>query len=136
MIQFVHNLFCFLICVQGIVFPLSFKNEVNRSSIHAYSCHSCRKCFANEVILLDTLIVKKRSFYGCHHIKHILISDTVRRIENEAFAHCYNLISISIPNKNSISFIGERVFSLCLNLESFIFPKNGNFIMISRIQDN
>ena len=101
------------------------RNLANQRINQPYSCNNCSSCFAHKHILLDIAVVQRRSFYACHHIRHIMFTDSVRRIENEAFAHSFDLVSVTIPIKNSITFIGDRTFSSCLNLESFEFPTQG-----------
>ena len=60
------------------------------------------------------------SFYDCHSLKHIILSETVEQISTDAFAICYSLLSIDMPG--TVTTIGYGAFYRCESLESFVMP--------------
>ena len=56
---------------------------------------------------------------GC---KNTVIPNTVTSIEDEAFAGCSDLVSITIPN--SVISIGQSVFKNCTGLTSMVIPNS------------
>ena len=67
------------------------------------------------VIITDT-VIGKQAFCGCCHIEKIVISNTVKSIEELAFAKCSSLTSIVIPG--SVKYLGGKAFCDCVKLES------------------
>jgi len=59
-------------------------------------------------------------------IKIVVIDTGVTTIDIEAFAACYNLISVTIPN--TIIIIGDGAFRACENLASVTIPNSVNTI--------
>lgn len=57
-----------------------------------------------------------------HHnnLTEVTIPNTVKKIRNYAFCHCYNLIEVVIPD--SVVEIGEGAFILCRNITSIKLP--------------
>ncbi len=57
-----------------------------------------------------------------HHNKftEVTIPNTVKKIRNYAFCHCYNLKEVIIPD--SVVEIGEGAFALCSNITSIKLP--------------
>ena len=62
--------------------------------------------------------IPKGSFSNCGMIKEVIISDTVKNINDYAFLQCDNLTSVKIPN--SVINIGIRTFEGCSKLSSVI----------------
>ena len=54
--------------------------------------------------------IGRRAFWDCC-LSHVIIPDSVRRIENDAFGLCDYLEDIVIPK--SVTFIGESLFEHC-----------------------
>lgn len=59
-------------------------------------------------------------------IVSVIVPDTVKNIEESAFAECENLINIKLPN--SLECISEYAFNLCENLTQINIPDNVMFI--------
>ena len=63
-------------------------------------------------------------------ITKIIISNSITKIDHDAFAWCLNLINITIPN--SITNIEKYAFYCCESLESIIIPNSvtsiGNYV--------
>lgn len=60
-------------------------------------------------------------FKNCTSLKHVIIPESVYKIENSAFANCTNLSVVSIPE--SVAQIDETAFENCNNLEDSIKEK-------------
>ena len=52
------------------------------------------------------------------NIKHLVVTDGVTSIGNNAFSYCTNLGSVDLSGASSLSTIGNNAFSGCTNLES------------------
>ena len=64
--------------------------------------------------------IRNYEFYRFKNLKSIIIPDSVKWIEDGAFAYCENLTSIVIPD--SVKSIGNVTFDWCTNLKSIIIP--------------
>ena len=62
--------------------------------------------------------IAKRGFVANADIKHLVIDEGIKQIDEEAFSSCINLRSVQIPA--SIDYIGELIFSKCYNLKKII----------------
>ena len=69
------------------------------------------------------------AFAYCYSLSSITIPNGVTSIGNSAFAYCYSLSSITIPN--SVTSIGSYTFRYCYSLSSITIP-NG----ITRIENS
>lgn len=65
--------------------------------------------------------ISDRAFQGSN-VESVEIPNTVTRIGNYAFDHCYSLKSITIPN--SVIEIGWYAFGYCQNLKSLVIPNS------------
>jgi len=63
------------------------------------------------------------AFFGCEKLREVHFSNSLRIIENRAFAYCDALESIIFPE--SVIGIEERAFCNCLKLRRVVF-KNAN----------
>lgn len=79
---------------------------------------------ANRQILnyQETLGSENRVYTSC--IKRIRIGSKLWSIKGNAFYDCYSLESITIPNTNNITDIGNSAFYNCYSLKSITLPKN------------
>ncbi len=55
-------------------------------------------------------------------IASVFIPDSAKSIKNNAFAYCYNLMTITFGANSQLLAIGENAFSNCENLLSVVFP--------------
>ena len=62
-----------------------------------------------------TLLYLPRNFHG-----HYAVPDNVIKIGDSAFAHCKELLGVTIPDK--IITIGDRAFASCTTLRSALLP--------------
>lgn len=62
-------------------------------------------------------------FINTIHLRRIILPESVKRIEDMAFAYCINLEEINIPS--SLQYIGSDVFSDCVSLKTnpLVFPE-------------
>ena len=60
------------------------------------------------------------AFYGCSHIRTIILSESIRTIGKNAFRDCYYLESINLPN--DLTEISEGLFYECSNLSNVNIP--------------
>ncbi|MBP5159390.1 MAG: leucine-rich repeat domain-containing protein [Lachnospiraceae bacterium] len=64
------------------------------------------------IISAATLNIAKRAFYGCSLLQDISIKATKSlKIRDEAFAGCYNLLKVKLPEKTT--YLGDRAFYDC-----------------------
>ena len=91
--------------------------------------------------------------YGYWYITDVEIPNTVTRIGNYAFYHCYDMASIEIPESvttigqyafsscsdltnvkipNSVTSIGNYAFQYCSNLDTLTFEENSQLAAISQ----
>lgn len=63
----------------------------------------------------SVLIIGKKAFWGCDGVQEITVPESVRGIEDWAFASCKNLLTISIPHQEIR--VGRGVFRGCERLE-------------------
>ncbi len=61
------------------------------------------------------------AFYLDSALTEITIPDSIKRIPNETFSECGNLISVTLPE--NIEYIGKEAFYRCFNLENINIPK-------------
>ena len=73
-------------------------------------------------------IIEDCAFAGCTNIKSIVLPNSLKKIGDEAFAGCENLQSIVIPD--SVETLGHSAFQGCYELTSVNIPKNLNLLAI------
>lgn len=75
-------------------------------------------------IVLDKTVTTfgTEAFSHCPELTSITIPETVTWIERKAFYQCINLRSVFIPD--TVSSIESRAFEGCMRLDSVILPKN------------
>ena len=69
---------------------------------------------------INVTTIEDNAFADCTDLTSITIPASVTTIGDDAFARCYNLTSITIPA--SVTTIGGYVFSDCKNLTSVTIP--------------
>ena len=63
-----------------------------------------------EVILPDTLrIIENNAFNLCENLEKITFPEGLERIDDNAFCNCLDLVSITVPN--SIKYVGYGLFN-------------------------
>lgn len=67
--------------------------------------------------------IGKDAFANCYNLTSVTIPDGVTTISRYAFSECYSLTTISIPQ--SVKIIGEGAFSWCEKLTSITLPNIG-----------
>ena len=55
------------------------------------------------------------------NLRQVILPETIREIEKNAFYHCYRMDYVVIPS--SIEKIGDRAFASCENLSNVVIPK-------------
>ncbi len=63
-------------------------------------------------------VIGKSAFFGCMHLKSIILPDTLEVIEDYAFYGCSSLCMITIPS--NVKHIGINIFNNCENLSCVI----------------
>lgn len=59
------------------------------------------------------VMIPQHAFYECGNVKTVIMADTVKRIEIEAFYLCEKLVRIKLSR--NLKYIGESVFGfVCL----------------------
>jgi len=72
------------------------------------------------IVLPGVEVIPEQTFQACWNVKTIIMSDTVTRIENEAFTKCVNLETIKLSR--NLKYIGYRAFSFCRNIKTVVIP--------------
>ena len=72
------------------------------------------------IILPGVEVIPEGTFQGCGNVKTVIMNDTVRRIENEAFSDCFFLKFIKLSR--NLEYIGVWAFSSCSSLTSIFIP--------------
>ncbi|GFH44714.1 leucine-rich repeat domain-containing protein [Chaetoceros tenuissimus] len=72
------------------------------------------------IVLPGVEVISKLAISECKNIKKVIISDTVRRIEDGAFWGCTNLEYVRLST--NLEHIGECAFSACKSLTSICIP--------------
>ena len=63
-----------------------------------------------------------RGFWGCSNLTSIVLPNSVKTIESEAFSGCTSLKSVVIPN--SVEYINSEAFKDCSSLTSIELPNS------------
>lgn len=71
-------------------------------------------------------ILEESVFSGCKNLQYISLPYAIYNIKRYAFQNCTSLISVTIPNVDSIEFgsIDDSAFVGCESLQTFIIPAN------------
>ena len=103
--------------VDGLLFKL---NDNNTASI--------AKCFSiDEVITIPSQIngyvvnaIDSQAFRMNLHLKKVIIPDTVKRIEKQAFVECDGLEELTLSS--NVEYIGLLAFAYCASLKELVLP--------------
>eukprot|EP01083_Nonionella_stella_P070708 189323_1 len=88
------------------------------------------------IIHSSVTAIRKRAFQSCSRLISVCMEDKtsceddssiLTRIENNAFAQCYNLKYVQL-SKTSLDFVGWCAFSCCYQLESLFLPSTVKII--------
>lgn len=136
-------------------FPLNFNDFVYEDFIYSYVNSSeiiIRKYMGNEknitvpafieglpVTELDsrsfcTAIITENNNIGyenadCEFIETVVLPDSIRKINFEAFAYCKNLRSINMPK--DLETLDHRVFTGCVSLQELDFSNGVSYIGVA-----
>ena len=69
-------------------------------------------------------VIHSNAFYGCETITSVTIPDSVTAIGEYAFAHCKNLVSVSMGS--GLESIGDNAFADCDSLKNVTVPDSVN----------
>ena len=75
-----------------------------------------------EVVLTNCTNIGSSAFARCYSLISIKIPDTVITIGDNAFSNCTGLTSFVIPN--SVTTIGDYAFSFCTEITNIIIPES------------
>lgn len=70
--------------------------------------------------------IGKKAFMNKDEIEEVIISDSVKVIDDEAFMFCYNLKSVTIPG--SVTTLGKNAFRDCSALIDLVIPDSVEII--------
>lgn len=79
-------------------------------------------------VVPDTVVRIRSYAFAESGINSITIPNTVTRIGNNAFMHCWNLTSIVLPTYLDTG-IGDYTFHYCINLQSVTLPSSGSKVI-------
>ncbi|GFH47233.1 hypothetical protein CTEN210_03708 [Chaetoceros tenuissimus] len=72
------------------------------------------------IVLPGVEVISEFTFFGCENLKTVIMSDTVKRIENDAFNSCKFLHFIKLSR--NLEYIGGFAFWYCESLTSIFIP--------------
>ena len=105
------------ICLSSITIPSTYKGKAVTS---IYSFYGFK---GNTVIIPESIkTINEYAFAECFNLSEILIPNSVTDIEKYAFAGCSNLTEITVPN--NVKNIGEYAFYNCRNLTTINIPNS------------
>ena len=70
---------------------------------------------------LNAEVIPANAFKNCHALKHVIIPESVYKIESGAFENCVNLSVVTLSE--SVAYISESAFKNCDNLKGDIKEK-------------
>lgn len=80
------------------------------------------------ILTTDNDTIGSHAFFGLNNITNIIISNTVKVIEEYAFSSMEGIKSVYIPN--NVTEIGSFAFSQSINLEEVIFEENSKILKL------
>ncbi|GFH57038.1 leucine-rich repeat domain-containing protein [Chaetoceros tenuissimus] len=72
------------------------------------------------IVLHGVKVIPTGTFRECKNVLMVMMSDTVKRIEEEAFYRCTRLVKVRLSRK--LEFIGLFAFNQCIYLRSIFIP--------------
>ncbi|GFH61970.1 hypothetical protein CTEN210_18446 [Chaetoceros tenuissimus] len=72
------------------------------------------------IVLPGVEVIPECTFHWCTTIERVIMADTVKRIEDNAFCHCYRLVFVKLSR--NLEFIGRWAFEDCVSLTSIFIP--------------
>lgn len=82
----------------------------------------------HERIIYSVTKIKSYAFAGCYSLTSVVIPNTVTDIGDNAFAGDMGLTSVSFSNSNSLTSIGKYAFVLCNALTTIDIPNSVTYI--------
>lgn len=79
-----------------------------------------RNDYTHAVIDRDVKVIQEGAFEHCHNLVSVVMYDNVVRIENYAFYACANLEMIKFSK--TLNYIGKGAFMKCSNMKSYCIP--------------
>lgn len=70
---------------------------------------------------LPVVGIARGAFSGCTKLSEVVIPETVKTIESDAFYGCSGLVSITLPA--GLTALGEGAFTNCKKLEEIVIPE-------------
>ena len=72
------------------------------------------------IVLPGVEVIPELTFHECRSIETVIMSDTVRRIEKEAFSFCSRLVFVKLSR--NLEYMGFCAFWFCKSLTSIFIP--------------
>lgn len=91
----------------------------------SYTFMNCTN-LKNVNITSDVETIGKETFANCMSLEKIVLPDSVKYIEEEAFSGCANLKEINIPT--GVETIEKETFINCTSLEKIVLPESVKYI--------
>ena len=83
-------------------------------------CYPCGKTGKSYIVPDSVEIIGEFAFADNVNLKKVVLPDSLKRIEYQAFFQCKNLSDINLPY--GLEYIGEECFGLSMNLNRLIVP--------------
>jgi len=73
-----------------------------------------------------TVVIGERAFGECYYLQELIIPDSVRYINNDAFYYCNGMTSVNLGL--GVEAIGESAFNGCYGLQEILIPASTSAI--------
>ena len=101
-------------------FQIYLSNSIEFIAENAFENTKVERVFIGKNSKMKT--IGNYAFAVCYYLKSVNLPESVTRIEKYAFSDCTNLTSINIPE--NVTNIGDGAFSGCSNLTSIEIPES------------
>ena len=99
---------------------LFYNGEILRDAHRHPVVHNEEERYSWEAIIVlpGVEIIPAFTFYDCRNVNKVIMSDTVRRMEESAFDACRSLEFVKLSR--NLEFIGKLAFCVCKSLTSIL----------------
>ncbi len=114
--------------ITNVVIPSTVTHDnvtytVTKISTDAFKASSSTAAPLESIVMSDTITkVEDEAFYNCANLRYVKFSNSLTTLGASVFSGCSKLVNIELPT--SLTTIGMRCFKNCTSLYSIYLPKN------------